>query len=585
MTGIPKEVFQSDRTGAMVPQASGDTTGLTQPEGWFLNWASNGNTLAQPIIVNEYTALNYAALYTCVSLIAGTIAALPCKVFRGRKDGGQDEIYDHPVYDLMQREYNPSTSSMTGREAEIGHLLTWGNSFTQIVKTRKGEIVRLQPIGPDLCWADINASGQVQYKIRSPGTGKTEVYPLDQILHTPYFSFDSIVGLSVVRTAKSLVRNGISADRSAERYVTRGFRPPGAVKLRDGKGFKTIAEGSAWRDRFRQIHMQDDSDINVVVLEDGAEWQSLGTNPETAQLLESRKFSRLEIAGLYHIPPHLSGDVEKTTAWGTGIEELNIGFVVYCLLPILRRIEQERNRKLFPKGSGLYCEHMLNGLLRGDALKRAQALQILMDRGIITVNEWRRLEGMNPIPGGNVRYFPLNMGRVDADTGEDIPSPGYSDASTAPNDPNIPLNGARRGAVIQALPVAKPRGEIATHLRKAIVGAVGRLLRRECGEAARATKKPSQFIAWVEGFYGTYPETMGETITPLFEAWKAADLGELDAYAAEHLERSKADLIQAAECQPSELVSRVELLGKRWQSERLAELSAKLSEVKSHATL
>ncbi len=424
MTGIPSEVF--DRIGSEPTAAST----LGAPERWFLNWAGVESPSA-PISVNEFTALNYTILYACVTLIAGTIASLPLKVYRRLPgNGGSEEATERPEFDLLQREFNPNTSAMTGREAGVGHLLTWGNSYCQIVKNRKGDVLRLQPLGPDITRPRLNDRRELEYDVRDPLSADVTTLPRDQVLHVPGMTFDALVGLSPIRVVRSAIRTALTQEREAEKYIANGIRPPGAIKFPQGRKFATTEQATEYVERFRRLHSGPDGASRIPVLEDGADWVRLGIDPASAQLLESRKFQAVEICGLYRVPPFMVGLVEKTTAWGTGIEEMTIGFVVYCLLPTLRRIEQEYNRKLFPNDRKLYCEHVLSGLLRGDTLKQAQALKFYMEWGLLTVNEGRRLLGWNPVQGGDVRYFPLNMGRVDAD-GNDLPSPAAAERMPA----------------------------------------------------------------------------------------------------------------------------------------------------------
>lgn len=585
MTGLPAEAFE--RIGGGAPAASLPTSTLANPQPWFTAWATGGNADGQPLVVNEFTALNYAALYTAVSLIASTIASLPCKLFRKRNDGGQDEVSDHPAHGLMQVEYNPNTSSMTGRETEVGHLLTWGNSFAQIVRSRSGELLELRPIGPDVVCIENDARNGLLYKVRAYDRAREQrdevTLDRNEVLHTPHFSFDALAGMSLVRMAKSTIRGGMAADRQAERFVTKGLRAPGAVKLPPGKKFKDEADARQYRKKWNAIHSGEENDQNVIILEDGAEWISLGTDPESAQLLESRKFTRGEIAGLYHIPPHLLGDVEKNTSWGTGIEELNIGFVVYCLLPILRKLEQERNRKLFVRGrrgdEGLFVEHVLAGLLRGDTAKQAQAIQVYMNLGLLSVNDGRKLLGWNPIAGGNVRYFPLNMGRVDADTGEDLtPPPPAESAKPTP----LPAPTQQQAA--------KSSDKLAAALRKSIVTALARCLRKEAAEANKAAKRPGEFVGWIDEFYARHAEMVTNELSAPLAAWAAAGLIQLADgedwpadCAACHVARSRDDLLSAAECRPAELPERVERAVERWQTERVAEVVAELSGGLVHA--
>jgi HK97 family phage portal protein len=563
MTGLPPETFDNLNgrgTSSAEPSASA-SSGLANPSGWFVDWATGGAGNSD-IRVNEFTAYNYAAFYTCVTLIAGTVAGLPLKVYRKRADGGQDEVGDHPAADLLGREFNGNTSSMTGRSAEIGHLLTWGNQYTQIVRSRAGELLELRPVGPDVVCPETRANGDLYYEVRDRDGARLTELDRAETLHTPAFSFDAMVGMSPVRVGRGLLRQGLGQDRRAERFALRGFRPPGAIRIK--KRFKETAEAIQFRDRLRQYHQNSGDEDNVLILEEEAEWQDLGISPDKAQALESRKFTRGEMAGFFHIPPHLMGDVEKTTSWGTGIEEQNIGFVVYCLLPILRALEQERNRKLFRRDrradAGLYVEHVLAGLLRGDTLKQAQALEIYARNGIITVNEWRRLIGFNPIPGGNVRYFPLNFGRTDSDTGEDIPPPPPAE-SPALLDP-VPLASNGKPA---ALPPGPTPALVA--FRKKLGQDLGRCLRKEAAEAVKSAKKPAAFVAWVEEFYARHAEQVREVYDTDLTA----------GFADRHLSASRAALLTAAECRPDELSERVARCVERWPTDRVTDTLAELT--------
>lgn len=572
MTGLPREMFERIGGGAggtlvPAPSAAGDTSGLVNPATWLVNALTGRTDSAIP--VSPRTGYQFAPLVSVVSLIAKVVASLPCKVYRKRPDGGQDEVDDHPAHGLLQREYNGNTSSYTGRNAEVGHLLTWGNAFAQIVRNGRGDLLELRPIGPDVVCVGSNTAGELVYDVRAYDRQREkrddQTLRRWEVLHTPYMTFDALVGVSPVMAAKSTIRTGIAQDRQAERFVLKGLRSPGAIKLPQGEKFDTVEEARAYRERWQLIHGGEESDSSIPILEDGAEWVSLGTDPATAQLLESRQFTRGEIAGLYHVPPHLIGDTEKTTGWGTGIEEQNIAWVVYCLLPIMRAIEQEKNRKLFrpdkyPQDKGLVVEHVLAGLLRGDSKKLAETIRSYMMIGLLTVNEARKLLGWNPIAGGNVRLTPMNMIRTD-DQGNDLPPPEPagkgSGSKTVRRD-----KAARRTAKTNA-----------AAFRKVLARDVARFLRKEAAEATQAAKKPATFGAWVEGFYQRHADQVRELFdTPLTAG-----------FADRHLARSKADLLAASECRPADLAERVGAVVEKWHTDRVADLVAELSGELTHA--
>jgi HK97 family phage portal protein len=421
-------------TGFRSAATSAGTT-LGNPATWFTEWAT-GSTRGGEVSVNEHTALNYLAVYDCVSLISATIARLPLLTYR--KEGKRKiEATDHSVYPLLLRELNPRMSAMTGRELVVAHLLTWGNSYSQIIRNRSGSrVLQINPIGPDVVKPRL-VGAEIVYDVFKRSTRELlGTYGAKEMLHVPGLGFDGITGYSPIRVAKSTIKAGIAQDLQGERFVTRGIRPPGAIKWPQGKRFKDKQEAIRWRNDFREIHATGDSDLNVLVLEDGAEWQNMGMDPKSAQLLESRKYSKLEICGLYRTPPHMIGIVDVTSSWGTGVAEQTQAWINFCLLDWMRRIEQEFSRKLFDDPA-MFVAHDLDELLAGDLLKRTQARQIQHMRGIITDNDWRELEGWDPVTGGDVRHFPLAEGRIDAN-GEILPAVEGSSSATPPAIPEPP---------------------------------------------------------------------------------------------------------------------------------------------------
>jgi HK97 family phage portal protein len=565
------------------PEASAGTT-PAQPAPWFLDWALGRNFGETGPTVNEQTALTYLAVYSCVSLIAETISALPLITYR-REGKSRVRATDLDLYRVLHDEFNPRMSSPVARETMAGHLLTWGNAYAQIVRNKSGtKVLQLQPLGPDIVCPEVQDDGRVVYEVTDRKTGQVvaELESAD-VVHVPALGFDGLVGYSPIRVARTAIRAGMAQDREAEKFVTRGVRPPGAVKFPPGKKFKDKQEAVNYRNTFRQIHSGEDGAINVMVLEDGADWVQLGIDPEAAQMLESRKFSRAEICGLYRIPPVLIADMEKTTAWGTGIGEMIDGFIKFTLLPWMNKTEHEFNRKLFGPGADVYCQHLVDALERADIGKRTAALTQQIMWGIVSPNEAREVENRNPYPGGEVYFFPLTVGRIDEDgTVLPLPSsePPAGDATKPPAAAAVaaPFSHAEAAALRSG-----DREKLAASLRRAIVAGVGRCLRKEAEAARRAANKPDGFGDWITAFYPKHREMVDETLRPILEAWDAAfgvhrlaDGTPVPATAVitAHVLRSEQELLTASECKADELPAAVERLAERWQGERLAELAA-----------
>lgn len=549
---------------------------LGAPQQWMLNAFTGNPTGEAGPAVNEFTALNYSAVFKCVSLIAGKIAELPLKTYR-RVGRGSEEATDRSEYRLLLREFNPNMSAMTARETMLGHLLTWGNAYCQIVWNKSGStILQLHPQGPDITRPRRTPDGGVVYDIYRRGTGQVvQTLEADEIIHVPAMGFDGLVGYSPIAISKSTIRAGMSQDQQAERFVTRGNRSAGAVKFPPGKKFRDVQHGIQWRDEFRRVHNGGESDLGVIVLEDGADWVALGVDPKSAQLLDTRKYSTTEICGLYRVPPHLIGNIDSSTSWGTGIAEQTQGFVDYCLITWMRRIEAELCRKLCRDDPDVYYRHCVEEMLRGDIEKRTASLQIMHQRGIITDNEWRAVEHLNPVEGGDVRHYPLNESLIDED-GEVVDLAPPPPPTPPPVEEDDDEEGDKKGDVPAGGETDEPDDKAArmSHaLRGVIVSATARCLRKEGAEAVKATSHPERFFRWVEEFYAKHATMVTESVGPAVEAWVIQFGGPSD-YPARHVERSKRELIEAADGPREEFSARVGRLTERWSSERLAEVAA-----------
>jgi len=556
MTGIPREVFDRSGPAALSTPAN--------PERGFVNWATGRSGLGSDVgpAVNEHTALRYTVVYACVSLIASTIASLPLITYRRRANGkGKDRATDAPVYHLLHDEFNPRMTSPVARETGLAHLLTWGNSYAQVVWNKsRSTALEVNPLSPDLVGVRAQGKG-LKYDVYDRETAKVKV-TLDaaDVLHVPGLGFDGLIGYSPVWMARAAIRSGMTGDQEAERFTSRGFRPPGAISFRQGVRFKTEADAREFRSRFQTIHSDDGEGgfRQVVILEDGATWQDIGVDPESAQFLESRQFDALRICGIYRVPPHMVGYVEKVTSWGTGLEEQVAGFVKFTLLSWITRVEKEYNRKLFGPGADLHCEHLLAGLERADIVKRTAAMVQQLQHGLLNPNEGRELENRNPYPGGDVFFYPLNFGRVDED-GNDVAPPAPEPA------PPAPARGPEESAALAAA------------LRKGWAKAVGVCLRREAEDARAAARKPAAFLAWMDSYYARHEDMVADRVGPIAEAWQAAfGPGPESSYPARHVERSRADLLAAAEVKADELAAAVDRVTGRWQAERVAEAVGEL---------
>lgn len=368
---------------------------------------------------DENAAMSVGAVATCVRLISQTVASLPLRAYRRLPDGGKERV---PVTNSLQKVLtrpNAWQTSMQFREQLTGHLLLRGNAYAYINWARvivDGQPVfqatELLPLNPDTVTVEQDkVSRAVTYTVKRAG-GAIRI-PAEEMLHLVGFSHDGLRGRSVLEDA----REGINVARLTQHYAASFWSndaTPGVVLKHPGKLSKEAAQ--RLRDSWDEDHAGADNIRRSAVLEEGMSIERLTLTAEDAQFLETRKFQRAEIAGLFMVPPHMIGDVDRSTSWGSGIEQQQIGFLSYTLRPWLVRWEQEIARSLINLDDTYFVEHQVEGLLRGDAAARAAFYDKMVTLGIYTRNEIRELENRNPLPGLDDPLQPLNMVPIGADS-------------------------------------------------------------------------------------------------------------------------------------------------------------------------
>lgn len=371
-------------------------------------------------------ALRISAVYRCVSIISGAIGSLPLQVFE-RTERGKRKATERPEYRLLGARPNPDMTAMLWRETSQNHVLLRGNSFSLLDWTKGGRLGAVWPVTPERVAVD-KIAGRLVYSVRLDQGAPLKLAP-EEILHVPALSWDGITGYNPIEVLRQPGGIAVAAERTAAKLFTEGIRGSGIMVLKDVDSEEAFDKARAG------IHQQMNGNLHrAIVVGGNAEWKPLTLNPDDAQFLETRKFQVSEIARIFGLPPHMVGDVEKSTSWGSGIEQQGIGFVVYSLAPWLARWEQEVNSKLFPGplGDRYFVKFNLNGLLRGDIKARFEAYQIAVQNGWMSPNDVLELEDMNTFEGGDVHLQPLNYapwGTAPADPAPQDPAGGDDDAA------------------------------------------------------------------------------------------------------------------------------------------------------------
>lgn len=391
-----------------------DRATLRTPTSWLFN-SLTGGKVASGVTVNEYTALQYSAVYAAVRLLSESVASLPLHTYERLTEGKQRSL-DHPVGRLLSGTVNPYLTSFGFRETLMGHVLTWGNGYAEIVRDGSGNPVELLPITPDRVRVVQDTDGRVTYKVDEEIT-----LAADDMFHIAGLGFDGLVGYSPITLAKQCIGLGLGAERFGGSFFGNSARPAG-VLTHPNRLSKEAAENL--RDGWRSAYAGTDNAGRTAILEEGMSWQSLGISNDDAQYLETRKFQVDEIARWYGVPPHMIGSMESATF--SNIEHQGISYVTYSLRPWLVRWEQEIARKLYTDGDTFFSEFLVDGLLRGDTKTRYDGYKIARDSGWLSVNEIRSLENLLPVPGGDQYIQPMNMDTVGEEPSQDDEGRGWA---------------------------------------------------------------------------------------------------------------------------------------------------------------
>ena len=352
-------------------------------------------------------------MYSCVRILAEAVAGLPLHLYRYKEDGGKEKALDHPLYNLLHDEPNPEMSSFVFRETLMTHLLLWGNAYAQIIRNGKGEVIALYPLMPNRMVVDRDTKGRLYYQYTTSTEdaptmkGVTVNLPPSDVLHIPGLGFDGLVGYSPIAMAKNAIGMAIACEEYGAKFFANGAAPGGVLEHPG-----TIKDPQRVRESWQSTFGGSGNSNKIAVLEEGMKYTPIGISPEQAQFLETRKFQVNEIARIFRVPPHMVGDLEKSSF--SNIEQQSLEFVKYTLDPWVIRWEQTIHRSLLlpDEKSQYFVKFNLEGLLRGDYQSRMNGYAIGRQNGWMSANDIRELENLDRIPaeeGGDLYLINGNM--------------------------------------------------------------------------------------------------------------------------------------------------------------------------------
>lgn len=353
--------------------------------------------LGSGIGFSEQSAMQLSAVYSCIAVLGRSLGQLPLHVLRKDAGGKVQRATDHPLYYLLHDEPNQFQTSYDWRETAMVHVNGWGDSFSHVNRNRKGEVISLDFLGPREAYLEKSTTGRYIYRVNNDDL-TTRAVQMPDMLHFKAIGSGAKMGTSPIRQCREAFALGLESQNYGNRFFAGGGRPTAVVGVK-GALTKDSWERvkTAWKKAQATLKKDDN---NTLLLPTELEYKALTIAPEDAQFLETRKFSRSEVAGIYNVPAHMINDLDKATF--SNISEQAIQFVRHTMIPWVVKFEQEMNRKLFTdaeRRAGYYVKFNLNGLLRGTAKERAEFYNIATRGGWMNRNEVRDLEEMNQVDG------------------------------------------------------------------------------------------------------------------------------------------------------------------------------------------
>ena len=443
--------------------------------------------------VTEASALKFPAVWAAVQIIAGDVASLPFFHYKRRPDGGKERATSSKLYRVLHDEFNPEMSAFIGRETMTSHVLLWGNAYAEIVRNDLGQVVALWPIEPNRVWPERTDAGQIRYRV-TKGDGTQVTVPAERILHIPGLGFNGLYGYSPISLMRGSLGVGLSAEQLGSQVMARGAKYSGF--------FEHPRTLGAIAHQHLKESIATDLPGTYRILEEGMTYKPGSMPLRDAQFMEIRQFQVTEVARIFCIPPHKLGDLTHATF--SNIEEQNISYVIDTLRRWLVRWEQECNRKLIAplEKSQQFTEHLVDGLLRGNIQSRYSAYAQGLNNAILSPNDIRKIENMDPYEGGDtylVQGAMVPIDRLDDLIDDRISRSAVVESVDGEVVPPKQLPAPDDG---EADRVAKLAADLRAESRGQMLGVLAaKLARREIAQLRKRVADPTAAVERLEKFY------------------------------------------------------------------------------------
>ena len=477
-----------------------------------------GQSTQSGVKVSEKTALTYLTVFACVSLIAGDLARLPLILYKRRKDDGKDRATDHPLYDILHNVANNETTSFNWREAGQTHCLLWGNHFSFIERNKMGTIKGLWQMAEPSQVEMKRVGGRIVYKYKN-GEDQNVVRNRNEIFHVAGFGFNGLYGKSMVTLAREAIGLGLATEQFGAKYFGEGTHPAGALEMDGYLGDKRDDYVKAFKKGYQGLGKSH----SVMLLEGGAKYKPMTIPLEDAQFLQTRDHQKIEICGMYHVPPHKIA-VHGQNSNYNNLEQENASYVDSCLMHWLVRWESAISHQLLTpaeRKSGLFAEFLVDGLLRGDSKARAEYYSKMVGNGAMSPNDIRAKENQNPIEGGDQYFIPLNYMTLKQASEIDVEKkepPEIEDNSVKSLRSFFADNREIRSITARDR-IVKRYYPLIQNALQAIVNKETKAIKAQITKRNKRTDQSEDFTKWLDEFYRTFDEYIKKQASPVFRSF------------------------------------------------------------------
>lgn len=379
----------------------------------FLSWNFGGGASASGVIVSPQTAMQSAAVYSCVQVLAQSVGMLPFNLYREDSKGVKTLAKDHPLWSILRDQPNDYQTSVEFFEMMVAALCLRGNAYAYVNRTRSGRVVELLPLHPDMVRVEMASDYTVRYSV-TLADGSFKVMDQGEILHVRGLTLNGWLGVSPIAYARESIGLALATEKFGGQLFRNGAKMGGVLehpeKMSD-EAYRRLKDSFDAATSGENAH-------KTALLEEGVKYSKISMNADEAQFLATRQYQRSEIAAIFRVPPHMIGDLSRATF--SNIEQQSLDFINSALMPWLNRFEKAFRRDLYtPEDKlNLHGKFGVASLLRGDAAARGTYYHNGILDGWMTGNEARHMESdigiiLNPIDGLDVPLRPLNMTRID----------------------------------------------------------------------------------------------------------------------------------------------------------------------------